>query len=222
MNKLIAILTVMLVLASVEIAGATGEVIWHLRSDDATGFSYPIGHEYDLNMTKEGPTSTIATWYKIGPGNESWWYTNQSAERDLTFPAGDWNASFLTKLDDTSDKGRSVKITLWNLSETGYATEITDTSEVISKKGEESHIVIFSASKIDMKEGDRIAISFHWTSEANERLWIGCDSNSKDSTLTSPQYSPPWPVPELATLTLVSLGLVSLVGYAYAFRNKNG
>lgn len=217
---IVILVLAMLVLASVQVVGAAGEVTWHLRRDTATGFNYPLGHQYDLIMTKEGPTSSTANWFKIGPDNESWWFTNYSAECNLTFPAGVWNVTFLTQLDNTSDKSKSVEVHLWRLFENGTANEIINKSEVVDIKGEKWHTVILSPNAIDVNKGERIALSFKWASDANERVWIGCDSTARDSTLTSPPSSPAWPVPKLSTLILFSTGLIALAGYVLLAKRR--
>ena len=219
--RLIGILVLaMVVLASVHVVGATGEVTWHLRKDTATGFDYPSGHVSDKIMTKDEPTSGTATWVKFDSGKESWWYTTQSAECDLTFPAGDWSVTFLTQLDTTDDKGKSLEIYLWKLSETGTATEITSVSEEVDIKGERTHSVTLAASNVDVDKGERMALSFTWAPDATKRVWIGCDSTERDSTLKSPSSSPAWPVPELSTLILFSVGLLVLAGYVALRRNN--
>ena len=216
------ILVLMLVSATtMQMVSAAGEVTWHLRNDAATGFNYSSEHEYDLIMNRESPTSGTATWFKFGPGNESWWYANYSAECNLTFPSGEWNVTFKTKLDNTSDKGKSVEIHLWRLFKNGTAAEIINKSKVVDIVGERWHPVLLAPNAIDVDKGERIALSFKWAYEADERVWIGCDSAARDSTLTSPPNSPVWPVPELPTLLLVSAGLLILAGYAYmGKRNK--
>lgn len=227
--RLIVILVLgMVVFASVgvQVVGAAGEVTWHLRRDSATGFDYPSGHQYNLIMTKESPTFDNAKWFKIDPGNELWRYTNYSAECNLTFPAGEWNVTFLTQLDNTSDKGKSVEIHLWRLFENGTATEIINKSEVVDIKGERWHTILLAPNTIDVDEGERIALSFKWTFDAAGGVSIGCDGKTlfegkaRDSTLKSPPNSPAYPVPELPTLILFSTGLIALAGYVLLTKRR--
>ena len=198
-----------------------GLVEWHLRRDAASGFNYPAGHEYDKIMTREAPTASSAQWVKFGPGNESWWYANNSAGGSLTCPAGDWNVTFLTKLDNTTDNGKSLTVYLWRLFENGTAAEIVNKSEVVAVKGEKRHNVTMSANGVDFNEGERVAVSFSWASDAVERVWIGCDSTARDSKVTAPSGSPAWPIPEFPTIVLLAIGLVVLVGYVkLKFKNQ--
>ena len=215
-----ALIVLILVSAAVPMVSATGEVTWHLRNDVAAGFDYPAGHEYDRNMTKESPTSTRATWFKIGPENESWWYANHPTECNLTFPAGEWNVTFSTQLDTTIDKGKHVEIRLWRLFENGTAADFVAESGLIDIKGVRLHTVLLQADAIDIDKGDRIAISFKWASDASEQVWMGCNGVARDSTLTSPPNSPAYPIPEPLTIVLISTGLLMLAGYAYMGRRN--
>ena len=212
------VMVLILVSATAQMASADGEVTWHLKRIDATGFNYTSGHEYDLIMTKESPAPGNAKWFKFGPGNESWWYANYSAECNLTFPSGEWNVTFKTQLNAITDNTKSVEVHLWRLFKNGTAAEIINKSEVVDTKGEKWHTVLLAPNVIDVEKGERIALSFKWASDASDWMSIGCDSVARDSTLTSPPDSPVYPVPELPTLTLFSVGLLIIAGCAYMGR----
>lgn len=104
MNRgLIGILVLgMLVLASVHVASATGEVTWYWKDVD-----YSNGHDFDKFMnTTEVPQTSTSNIVTLGSGERAWWYADEAAQCNLTFPAGDWIATYWVQAMNPVDKIR--------------------------------------------------------------------------------------------------------------------
>jgi hypothetical protein len=73
-QRLLVLLAVILVLSIVvPLAMAEGEVTWYWKDTDASGFSFPGGHESDKLMDKIAPDSDIDNTIALDPGERAWW-----------------------------------------------------------------------------------------------------------------------------------------------------
>ena len=223
MNKLIAILTVMLVLASIQIVGAETQN-WHLLDDTYTGTTANDGTTHYRNFFMNKTGNSIGTYINVpNIDNTLWWYAEYGAQFDgLPIGEDDWvvnishgptdDCTIWADVCKVNDSGGEVTYLA-----SGSVSNIPDTSRnsVIICKDNLTTDQIFNTS-------ERLALRVYHNRTGSLRIYYYKLDAERFTNLSSPTSDPGYPVPELATLTLVSLGLVSLVGYAYAFRNKNG
>ncbi len=113
---------------------------------------------------------------------------------------------------------------LHNVTSDGGPTEIKETWGGISYNAD---IQEYSKSLIPdepftVKKDGRFAIEILWQSDDQGNLEIHCNpSGEYASKATSPSSDPGYPVPELSTLILFSLGLLVLAGYVGLRRKRN-
>ena len=70
-------------------------------------------------------------------------------------------------------------------------------------------------------EGGRFALEVLWSGIASGNLQIHCNPPGEHpSMVTSPSTDPGYPVPELPTIILLSVGLLALGGYAWLKRGR--
>lgn len=219
LRRLIGVLVLgMVVLASVQVVGAQGEVIWYWKDVDVSGFDYPAGHVFDKFMnTTELPQTATSNTITLEADERAWWYAHEAAQCDLTFPSGDWTFYFWAETNSGDSERiypRVVKL-YENGSSGGYITSASAYKSIKSADGIKEITYSVEGSLMSFQQGDRVAVEILASSgfEAGEWLKIYYNSTSHNSTLTSPSSSPAWPVPELSTLLLLSIGLITLAGY---------
>jgi len=73
---------------------------------------------------------------------------------------------------------------------------------------------------VDFNTGDSLGVLLFWVPDDLEgpALLIKCGTGGK-TTISSPSADPGYPVPEMGTLALFSVGLLALVGYV-AYRRR--
>ena len=209
---------VMAVLAiSVQVVGAADSQSWYFTNTDASAPVYS-GADYNKIMTKgvEGDDVTIT----LVPEERVWFYADEVAQCDVTFPAGSWSVAYWINVTNSTDSDKTITTRLHGINSTGFrlsgstgyktGTYKTQTSgsleEVVELLNPDEGFII--------PEGGRFAIEVLWASNAAGNLEIHCNPTDKHaSNVTSPSSDPGYPVPELSTLVLLSVGLLTLAGY---------
>ncbi|MGB2842894.1 MAG: hypothetical protein WBC40_10560 [Halobacteriota archaeon] len=224
-RRLIVILVFgMLVLASVQVVGAAGEVIWYWKDVNVSGFSYPSGHQFDKFMnTSEAPQGDANYTVTLGKGERAWWYANYPAECNVTFPKGKWTTTFWVNATNSTDNEKVITVRVWGIYANGSDCWARHTSPKTHNAGYIEKIETKPSPdwpSYTVPVGGRIAVEVLWYSEANGSLVVYCNSITYNSSLTSPPNSPAYPVPELSTLFLFSTGLITLAGYVLLTRRR--
>ena len=223
---MLIILALMLVsAAAVQMVSAAGEVTWHWKDANVSGFAPPSGHESDKFMnTSEAPEGDVNYTVTLGAGDRAWWYTKYPAECDVTFPQGKWTTTFWVNATNSTDDEKVITVRVRGIYANGSDCWVRYTSPKTHNAGSIEKIETKPSSdwpSYTVPEGGRIAVEVLWYGSASGPLIIYYNSTTYNSTLTSPPNSPVWPVPELPTLVLFSAGLLILAGYAYMDkRNK--
>ncbi len=213
----------MLLVSPVPVVVATGEVTWYLRDTDASEFSYPPGHVADKLMTRESPTNTMTQSVALAAGEEAWWYTDQVAHCDLSFPSGTWTVTFWAGLPRSMDPDTEKNLTLGlqKVCPDGSATLLADEEfSVPACVDQKCTRDLDLDTAITVAEDERLAFSFGWDDSASSTITIRYDTQTRNSRLTSPPESPAWPVPEHATVLLLATGLCTLAGFALVARRR--
>ena len=203
-RKVVAIALVLVALVSifVPVASATRET-WYLNADIPSG-----------TLSKSAPGSSSAG---LPEATLTSWSAGQ-AQCALTIGAGMWTLD----LDYTAPNGGgTVDIMVYRYRETGGNVKIAEANDVSLSAG--SHTtgdVDMEGISVDFAEsGDYLLLWLTWTHPSgSEDLTINCGSGK--STFKTPDSDPGFPVPELSSLALFSIGLLALVGYV-VYRRKN-
>ena len=171
---------------------------------------YPSGTS-DL-MTKSIPAAGFQT---LNDGVWQEWLAGP-AECDLTMPAGTWKLHLDYYAGDTGFIGAKV----WkdetheylNSKYTVYLTEGVDHSTIdVDLDGD--------PNSVDFTTGQHLSMEIAWfPDDDSSTLKVYCGAGR--TTISSPSTDPGYPVPELSTLALFSVGLVALVGYVVYRRRK--
>ena len=210
MKKKIAILTVAvaaLALTAVLIASA-GSQMWYLSAKPEAG---PL-------MYKGSPTSDPGGCSAITvpqPPNGIFWIANEAATCDVTFTAGNWDVH-LRAQRSTSDNNFIAEIGEWDganfISKGQYTGSFPGTGH--------PNTVDFtiSASQFTVDEGNWLAFKLTNLEPKPGGSQLGIDPCECD--VSSPPSDPGYPVPELSTLILLSVGLLTLAGYVGLRRKK--
>jgi len=218
------VLVLTLVSATAQMVSADGEVTWYWKNVNVSGFSYPTTstHTSDKFMnTSEAPQGDTSYTVTLGAGERAWWYTKYPAEYDVPFPQGKWTTTFWVNATNLTDNEKTITVKVHGIYANGSDCWVRYTSPKTSNAGSIEKIETKPSSNwpsYTVPEGGRIAAEVLWYSNANGSLIIYYGSTTYNSSLTSPPDSPVYPVPELPTLTLFSVGLLIIAGCAYMGR----
>ena len=160
---------------------------------------------------KQGGNCSVITVPQ--PPNEIFWIANEAAMCNVTFLAGDWDMHLLANNKNT-DSPFSAEIGEWN-GATFMRGGLYNGSFPAVKPNWAKFTL--SASTFTVHEGNWLAfrlINLH--TQGNMLGITPCDSS-----VSSPPTDPNYPVPEMGTLILFSLGLLALVGYV-VYRRGGG
>ena len=206
----------------VQVVGAADKVIWYWKNEIFT--DPPMTHTTDKIMDQYNPTGTTHNIITLGPDEEGWWYAENAAQCDLSFPPGDWIITCWIETNSPDDEKATVYI--YNITIAGEKRQIDGSrgKYLDSADGIYELSKTFTTDSVtSLYEGDRIAVrvTFSSAAEPGEWLKIYYNSASHDSSLISPSNSPVYPVPELSTLILFSTGLLALAGYVLLTKRGN-
>jgi uncharacterized repeat protein (TIGR01451 family) len=171
-RRLIVILVLgMLVLASVQVVSATGEVTWWWKGGGI------------MDQTK--PIKTSSDKITLTPSDEASWDAGNAAEVDLTFPAGTWTVVlYAYTWGDTV----STTVTVWNKG-TGE-TFCQDTLDINVTAGTRVDVSM-TAGPASFSVDDKVAVSVKANSGGNLKLYY--NAIGKPARLVSPSGSPAYP-----------------------------
>ena len=160
----------------------------------------------------------------LAPGKRVWFYADQVAVCDVTFPAGSWDVAYWVKTLSTGEANTRLTTRLCYVSSDGTETRVKGGFNSISYSAslQENVEPLVPDDSFTVPQGGRLAIEVLWSSSAAGNLEIHCTpSGNPVSKTTSPSSDPGYPVPELSTLILFSVGLLVLVGYVGLRRRNN-
>jgi hypothetical protein len=203
----------LLVLTLVQMAGAAGEVTWYWKNDIFT--DPPTTHTSDMIMDMYSPTGATDDIVTLGPGERAWWYAENAAQCDLTFPEGNWVFHFWIATNSADSERVYPRVVRVHNSNSEYVTSSSSYNLIKSDEGVKEITYGVSGDLTNFQQEDRVAVEllFSASAEAGEWLKIYYNYSAHNSTLTSPPSSPAYPVPESSVLILFLTGLIALVGY---------
>ena len=198
---------------------------WYFTNNEASDPIY-AGANYNKTMTKgaEGGNEKIT----LEPGERVWFYADQVAQCNVTFPAGKWNVVYWVKALNENEAGDGRVFTrIGYVDATGNGNLVSNSSSEAITNPQHSEEIVEDWFKnndvpsFTVPEGGRLAIEVYWGSSPLGSLEIHCNPLDKHSSqVTSPSSDPGYPIPELPTLILFSSGLLILAGYVVLKRKK--
>lgn len=212
---------VLCVLVLVATASASGQQTWNFTNNEISASTNCSDADYNVSMMKglEGGDYTIT----LAKGERVWFYADQVAQCGVTFPDGKWNVSYWVKALNVSETGKGRVYTrigyvdangngnLMSSSSSEAITNPQNLEEIVEDWFKNNDVPSFT-----VPEGCRLAVEVFWGSSPLGSLEIHCNPSGKPSgNVTSPSSDPGYPIPELSTLMLLSLGLIALLGYVH-------
>ena len=218
--RLIGILAMVLLVATVQMAGAESQD-WRLLGEDhdyegkeAVDGSMP--HCIDCNMSKT--ENTTKSRKDLSNDETAWWYAESPAQFDgLTFGEGDWTV----EIDHAQYAGYTIFANVCKVNDTtGEVTYLANGSESANSSGTTT-ITCTDVGDTDQvfNTTDRLALRIYHDRSDDLRIYY-YKPTSHHSRLTSPSSDPGYPVPELPTIILTATGILVLAGYASLRRSR--
>ena len=221
--RLIGILVlVMVVLASVQVVGAETAQTWYLTGDNkpsgAPEANDSVGHDKDNLMNK---SVGLGTWggssFSLDSGKPAWFYADTGAECGLGFGENAWTAHIRTESIGGGEIGSILYVEICKLSSDGSITFLANGSETLTAAGSKKLwdiTCVDQDTKQDFITGEWLALRVFWENETADTLTIHYKNvANSESYIESPSTDPGYPVPELSTIFLFSVGLIALAGY---------
>jgi hypothetical protein len=165
-------------------------------------------------MTKEVDVQA-ATNITLTPGQRVWFYSCETALVDVTFPAGEWEVVYRVVAYGSANittRIHSINATGHRLSPEAGHKEAT---EAITPGTVEIVETLITTSSFTVPTGGRLAVEVLWPATAGNLVISLTPLDGYESYLISPDDEPGYPVPELSTIILFSMGLLLLGGYAW-------
>ena len=145
----------------------------------------------------------------------------------MAFPAGPWHVAYWVRALHPDDKDKWVYTRIHSINSEGK--RLSDGGgheggfETIKSAGSLDQIVesaLLETPSFTVPKGGRFAIEVLWSGTALGNLEIHCNPPEGISSVTSPPTDPGYPVPELSTIVLFSMGLLLLGGYVWLRRRR--
>nr|QNO53220.1 hypothetical protein HNLOENAD_00020 [Methanosarcinales archaeon ANME-1 ERB6] len=196
----VVVLAAALLVSMVGVASAAAPQIWYLDNETHTV----------TGKTMEKTIGTQSGNVTIPVGGSQIWLAGNDAECDVTFPSGAWVIETKTALDEgkcTIQVGRWDTSTGWNAIPTTTAATVTWTGHILK--------VELQTGSATIEGGDYLALKIENDDTAEHTV-----DTDGSSSLRSPDTDPGYPVPELPTIVLTSVGLLALAGYVEWRRKK--
>ena len=214
-NIVVCLLAAVLLVSMVGMASA-GSQDWYLKSNDPE----VSGANYEMHKASGfGPAGSVA----VASGVSKIWSADEAASVDVSFGTGEWSGTidFTNGNAGYLNTGETITLAIGYLDGDGTfhsaATHVANgpTSSVwpvSMTPGSDFTVPAGNYLALEVSitgGGDGVEIDTHNTGEGDSASWI-----------TSPECGNDYPVPELPTIILMSIGLLALLGYV-RYRRRN-
>ena len=176
------------------------------------------------NLMHKGSRTGTGTHFNLSSTEVAWFYADAGAENNLGFGELSWDAYIRTEQIDGAEVGHNLKVEICKLDNaTGDVTVIASHTEQLTAVGS-GHLWNITcednATTIqDFSTGDWLAVRLSWDCETDALQIHYKAAAGSDSYIGSPSSDPGYPIPELPTVILFSMGLLVISGYM-AWRNR--
>jgi len=238
MKKALALLFVLamvaiLVLGTVNLALASpGSQKWYLRhidyggtkvDDSAEDVNTP--HLGDWTMSKlSGDSNWAVEIHYVSGYNVAWWYAENATQTGVTFGSGDDWTVFLEYINTSLTATETLHAQIFKVDSSGNYTALTDQyagTGITANWADTLTYTLNGKAVQSLAVGDRLALRLRWTESESDELGIKYNGGTGyGSYVQSPESDPAYPVPELSTIILISIGLLGLGGYVWLSRRK--
>ena len=168
---------------------------WFLHNDSVM---------YKENMSKPEDTVTVSD------GGSTIWKANEPATVDVGFPEGTWTG--MITLSEAFADGETFTVEVGSYEGSIFTSA---GSKLINGDGSITYSLSIPASAFTVQETEYLALQISPSGAA-----LKVKTGSGNSYIISPETDPGYPVPELSTLHLLSIGLLALAGYVLLTRRR--
>jgi len=231
LRRLIGVLVLAtLVLAMVQVVGAETAQTWYLTGDNkpsgAPEANDGVDHDKDNLMNKSiGVGTWTGSYFYLDSGKPAWFYADTGAECDLGFGEKNWTAHIRTEPIEGGEIGSIFYVEICKLSSDGSITFLANGSKTLTATGSKklwNITCVDQDTKQDFITGEWLALRVFWENETADTLTIHYKNEANsESYIEGPSSDPGYPVPELSTFILFSIGLIALAGYVLLTKRRN-
>ena len=158
---------------------------WYFSTNEASAPIYD-GADYNKTMTK-GIEGGMDTYISLPPGERVWFYPDQVADCNVSFPADTWNVSYWVNATDFADSDKQINTSLRGIDSTGAELSGSPYAEgyydIKSQQNLEEVTGFLNPAGFTIPEGGRFAIEVLWAGDANGSLELYCNPPEKHSTI---------------------------------------
>ena len=212
----------------VQVVGGETTQMWYLTSNGKpAGAPTPndgLTHK-DYLMHKDSRTGTGSYFYL--PSDEVvWFYADTGTECGLGFGENSWATHIRTREKvDGAEEGSHLTVEICKLDkDTGDITVLASHTEALTAQNAHYDWNMICTDNGDTTQdfstGDWLAIRLSWDCSTDSFQIDYKAEDGKDSYIESPSSDPGYPVPELSTLVLLSIGLITLTGYVLLTKKR--
>jgi hypothetical protein len=167
---------------------------WYLHNDTKM---------YKGNMSKPEDTLTIVNGFSIN------WTANEAATVDVEFPADYWTG-WLT-LNELFTVAENFTVAVGSFNNTTSVFTSAGIQNFTGESGKTAFSLNISANEFTVPKGNYLALNVTNPPAGSDNLVIMTGAGS--SFITSPETDPGYPIPELSSIILFSVGLLALAAY---------
>jgi hypothetical protein len=155
------------------------------------------------NSTMYRTTTNPAGNLTIATSSFNLWIADEPAQINLSFPAGIWTGGIT--LETALPPGQNFSIEVGNCSGGIFTASGSDT---INGDGNTSFDFRITADSFSISKNDYLAVNI-----TNATTDIEVKTGGTHSYITSPDTAPAYPIPELPSIFLFTIGLLMLAGF---------
>ncbi len=192
-----------------------------------------LGNPYDMNNSDNGKTESGGV--SIGTGGTLFWKSDFAAGQETFFPVATWSVT----MHVASDPGTDLQLTVGSYDpDTDTFNDINGTGgpisantySAISSQATYTITDVYDGVDHDLgTPGDQFGflvpagdtIMLRVTNTSGVSSYFLSTSETNQSTVHYPgTENPAWPVPEIATIVMIALGVMALGGYVWMRRQQ--
>ena len=220
------VMVLILVSATAQMVSAETAQTWYFTGDgkptDAPTANDGLDHAKN-NLMHKGSGSDTGSYFDLNSTKVAWFYADTGAECGLGFGENPWEAHIRTEKIEDDEIGHNLTVEICKLeNNTGNITILASHTQQLTTTEYTKHLWNMTCEDVgddqEFNTGDWLAVRLSWDCSTDELRIHYKNTTGQDSYITSPSSDPGYPVPELPTLALFSVGLLIIAGCAYMGR----